>query len=139
MRKLLATGLLLALTLALLVSLEQQSVAGDKKGGKKGPQLAHMVFFSLKDKSSKAKRQLVELCNKYLSKHPGTVYYSAGVIVTELDRKVNVQDWDVSLHLVFQNKDYHDQYQTAKRHLQFIKEGKDNWAKVRVFDSYVGK
>ena len=31
----------------------------------------------------------------------------------------------------------HDTYQDAPRHKQFIDENKDNWKKVRVFDSAV--
>ena len=30
-----------------------------------------------------------------------------------------------------------DVYATAPRHIDFINENKDSWAKVRVFDSYV--
>jgi hypothetical protein len=33
----------------------------------------------------------------------------------------------------------HDQYSQSERHQTFIKENKDNWKRVRVFDSYVEK
>jgi hypothetical protein len=101
------------------------------------PQLAHMVFFTLKDKSPEAKQKLVVACKKYLSKHPGTVYFSAGTLCEELDRPVNDREFDVALHLVFKTKADHDRYQDAPLHLQFIEENKDNWTKVRVFDSNV--
>ncbi len=99
--------------------------------------LAHIVFFKLKDSNDASRKTLVEACNKYLSGHDGTVYYSAGVIAEELDREVNDRDFDVALHLVFDSKASHDKYQTHKRHLAFIEENKATWAKVRVFDSYV--
>ena len=101
------------------------------------PQLAHMVYFKLKDSSGEARQQLVDSCHKYLSKHDGTVYYSAGVLAEDLKRSVNDLDFDVALNLVFRNKAAHDKYQTHARHLKFIEENKDTWAKVRVFDSYV--
>jgi hypothetical protein len=101
------------------------------------PQLGHMVFFTLKDKSSDAKKKLVDACKKYLSKHPGTVYFSAGTLCEELKREVNDRDFDVALHLVFKTKADHDRYQDAPLHLQFIEENQANWTKVRVFDSLV--
>ncbi len=101
------------------------------------PHLAHMVYFKLIDTSDDAKKQLVAACHKYLSKHEGTVYYSAGVLAEDLKRSVNDLDFDVSLNLVFQNKAVHDKYQSHPRHIKFIEENRDTWAKVRVFDSYL--
>jgi hypothetical protein len=101
------------------------------------PALAHIVFFKLKDASPKAKQALVAACYKHLANHDGTVYFSAGVVAEEFKRDVNVRDFDVSLHLVFKSKADHDKYQSHPRHEQFITENKDNWANVRVFDSYV--
>ena len=101
-----------------------------------GP-LAHMVYFKLKDSSEASKKKLVDACKKYLTGHEGTLYFSAGVLATDLKREVNDLDFDVSLNLVFKDKAAHDKYQSAPRHDDFIKEQKDNWAKVRVFDSYL--
>ncbi|MEQ8791572.1 MAG: Dabb family protein [Pirellulaceae bacterium] len=101
------------------------------------PQLAHMVFFTLEKDTPANRQKLVDACNKYLSGHEGTVYYSAGEIADELKREVNDQEFDVALHLVFASKAAHDAYQTAPRHLKFIDENKQLWSKVRVFDSYV--
>ncbi|MCA9223731.1 MAG: Dabb family protein [Planctomycetales bacterium] len=98
-----------------------------------------MVFFQLNDDSDAAKQKLVAACDKYLSEHEGTVYYSAGVLAEDLDREVNVRDFHVALHLVFENKAAHDKYQTHPRHLKFIEENKADWKGVRVFDSYIKK
>ena len=99
--------------------------------------LAHIVFFTLKDRSAEAADSLVAACHKYLSHHPGTVFFAAGTLVPDLTRDVNVRDFDVALHVVFESRAAHDTYQAADAHLQFIAENRDNWAQVRVFDSYV--
>ena len=99
--------------------------------------LAHNVFFSLNDPSEAARAKLVAACKKYLSTHPGTAYFACGTLADELQRPVNDRDFDVSLHVVFQTKAAHDAYQAAPLHDQFIAENKDNWKKVRVFDSTV--
>jgi len=95
------------------------------------------VYFSLKDNSPAAKQKLVDACKKYLSGHDGTVFFAAGVLASDLDRPVNDREFDVALHIVFKDKAAHDKYQDAERHKQFIEENKDNWKKVRVFDSVV--
>jgi hypothetical protein len=101
------------------------------------PQLAHMVFFSLKDNSDGAVSKLVGGCKEYLSDHEGTLYFSVGVRAKDMNRDVNDKEFDVALHLVFRDKAAHDKYSTHPRHMKFIEEFKDNWAKVRVFDSRV--
>ncbi len=97
-------------------------------------QLAHMVYFTLKDRSPAAVDRLVAACHRYLNDHPGTVYFSVGKLA-DLSREVNDRDFDVVLNVVFQNRQAHDAYQVAPRHNQFLAEEKANWAKVRVFDS----
>ncbi len=99
-------------------------------------QLAHHVFFKLKDGSEQAVEHLLSECRKYLDNHDGLVGFSIGIRDRELDRAVN-QDFDVSLHCIFQDRPSHDAYQTAPRHLEFIEANKHNWAEVRVFDSTI--
>lgn len=124
MRLLLSTALLTCwLGLASLASAE-------------GP-LAHMVFFTLAEDTPANRAKLVDSCHQLLTGHAGTLYFSAGTIAEEFDRDVNDRDFDVALHLVFADKAAHDTYQTHPRHLQFINENKQLWAKVRVFDSYL--
>ncbi|HVX13739.1 MAG TPA: Dabb family protein [Pirellulales bacterium] len=96
--------------------------------------LVHNVFFSLKESNAANRKKLVDSCDKYLADHPGTVFYAAGV-VSDLDRPVNDRDWDVGLHVIFKDRASHDAYQTAPKHLKFIDENKETWAKVRVFDT----
>jgi hypothetical protein len=108
-------------------------------GIKDEAEIAHMVFFTLNDNSPLAKGKLVDACKKYLTKHTGEVFFRAGPRATEFKRSINDLDFDVALHIVFQNKDAHDRYEDAPRHKQFIEENKANWKKVRVFDSVVIK
>jgi hypothetical protein len=124
-------GLALATLLALTAS------PGADAREQKGSQIAHMVYFTLKDNSPAACEKVVTACKKYLTKHPGEVYFSAGVIAKEIKSQVNDQEFDVGLHIVFEDMKAFEQYRDAPRHLEFIKEGQANWKKVRVFDSLV--
>jgi hypothetical protein len=96
----------------------------------------HMVFFTLHDATPAAQQRLVEACRTYLSDHPGTLHFSAGTLA-DTARPVNDRNFHVALHLVFANRAAHDAYQDAERHEVFIRENRDNWAQVRVFDSYL--
>jgi hypothetical protein len=129
MKSLLALGLLLPAVL----------VAGavTRAADEAGPHLAHMVFFTLKDRSPEARQKLVSSCKKYLSDHEGTVSFSVGTIAEDVVEPVSDRDFDVALHLVFRDKAAKNQYLTHSRHLKFVEENRDTWAKVRVFDSYL--
>ena len=136
MRSILACGL----ALGLILCVGMRSGAEEKRAKDTGDgQIAHMVYFTLKDNSPEAKKKLVEACNKYLSKHEGTLYFSAGVRGEDFSREVNDRDFDVALHLVFKDKAAHNKYQDHERHKKFIEENKENWKKVRVFDAVVSK
>ena len=117
-------------------------LAGSQSGGaaeeaRAAKMLTHNVYFSLNDASPAAKAKLVAACKKWLSGHPGTVFFAAGTLAEECNRPVNDRDFDVALHVIFKDKAAHDVYQTAERHLKFIDENQANWKKVRVFDSLV--
>jgi len=124
-------GILVALAICGILAVGSSVRADDEEA------IGHMVFFTLKDKTPAAKQKLVEACKKYLTEHDGTIYFSAGVLAEKFDRPVNDREFDVALHLVFKNKAAHDKYAVAERHVKFIEENKDNWAKVRVFDSAI--
>jgi hypothetical protein len=99
--------------------------------------LAHMVYFTLKQSTPASRAQLVEACKTYLADHPGVVYFSVGVLADAYRRDVNDRNFDVALHVVFEDNAAHDAYQVEPRHQQFIAENKANWASVRVFDADV--
>ena len=100
--------------------------------------LAHTVYFTLTDSSAERIEELENACRHFLSEHSGTEYFAVGTLVPDLQRPVNDEDYHVSLHVHFQDRASHDQYQQDPRHLQFIEENKANWSQVRVFDSYLG-
>lgn len=99
--------------------------------------LAHNVYFTLNDDSAAARAALIADCRKYLTDHPGSVFFAVGELDTELARPVNDQGFHVALHVVFENRQAHDTYQVAPRHQEFIDANKANWKQVRVFDSNV--
>ncbi len=125
--------LLAALAIAVfqLVLKENLSMAADSAPQK---MLAHNVYFALNESTPANRDKLIAACKKYLADHPGVVFFAAGT-VSDLDREVNDRDWDVGLHVIFKDRASHDAYQTAPKHLEFIKENKATWKKVRVFDT----
>ena len=99
--------------------------------------LAHNVYFTLHDNSEAAKQKMIVACKTYLAKHAGIVFFACGTLEPELARPVNVRDFDIALHVIFESTAAHDAYQDAPIHHQFIAENKANWKQVRVFDSVV--
>jgi hypothetical protein len=93
-----------------------------------------MVFFALKDKSPAEVERLIAGCQRFLSDHTGTHYFSVGRL-SDAARPVNVRDFDVALHLIFDSRQAHDDYQVHPRHVEFVETFRDNWSNVRVFDS----
>ncbi len=99
--------------------------------------LAHVVFFTLKDRSPAAIKRQIDACNHYLTDHAGTLFYGVGTRTADLTREVNDREFDVALHMIFKDRTSHDAYQVSPRHVKFIEENKPHWAKVRVFDADV--
>lgn len=113
------------------------AVASARTTAKPEPKLAHMVFFTLKDQSPESIAKFVASCDKYLAGHPGTVSYSVGTIAKDVVEPVSDRDFNVALHLVFDDKSAGEKYQKSDRHVKFVEENKSFFAKVRVFDSYL--
>ena len=102
-----------------------------------GPQVAHMVYFKLKDSSGANRAKLAAACKLFLTGHEGAISFAVGSLAGDLNGPFNDHDFDVSLHLVFVNKDALDKYHVSSRHDKFLEENKETWEKVRVFDSYL--
>jgi hypothetical protein len=126
---------LLAVALATVLALEARA----RILGESDPKLAHMVFFELKDHSREAREKFIASCERNLSEHEGSVYFSVGTRATDVDEPVSVKDFDVALHVVFANKAAKAKYLESARHHQFVEENKAVFGKVRVFDSYLVK
>lgn len=99
--------------------------------------LAHNVFFSLNDNSPADKQELIDDCHKLLAPIPGILFYAAGRLADDLDRDVNDREFDVALHVVFQDRAAHDAYSVHDSHQEFVQKHIANWKNVRVFDSYI--
>lgn len=99
--------------------------------------LAHNVFFELHDSSPEHIAAFVADCKKYLSGHDGLIFFATGGLAEGYERPVNVRDFHVALHTIFDSRAAHDAYQVAPRHLEFIESRKADWKSVRVFDSEV--
>jgi hypothetical protein len=108
-------------------------------GSRSAPEapLAHMVFFSLKDRTKETRDAFVASCQKYLAGHDGVTYFSVGSIAEDVPEPVSVLDFDVALHVVFENKEAKAKYLKSPRHDTFVADNKEKFAKVRVFDSYL--
>jgi hypothetical protein len=102
-----------------------------------GPPLAHMVFFTLKERTPEARKRFAEQCQRFLDGHDGVRYFSVGIIAEDVEEPVSVRDFDVALHVVFDGKDSKAKYLKHPRHDEFVQRNKDVWSQVRVFDSYL--
>ncbi|MBV8233712.1 MAG: Dabb family protein [Planctomycetaceae bacterium] len=83
-----------------------------------------MVFFTLKDHCPEVRQRRVASCPEHLSGHEGTVSFSVGTIDGEVVEPVSDRDFDLALHLLFENKAAIAAYQKRARHQRFIEEGK---------------
>ena len=102
----------------------------------KEPMLAHMVFFTLKDSTAENRKKLLDAGREYLGGHPGEVYFSMGTMA-DMKQPVSVTDFDIALHIVFENKAAQDKYLVSEQHLKFVTVAKELDKSVRVFDSYL--
>ncbi|ODU01122.1 MAG: hypothetical protein ABS79_02230 [Planctomycetes bacterium SCN 63-9] len=102
--------------------------------------LAHMVFFTLKDHSKESREKFVAGCEKYLKEIPGSIHFSLGEQAQDVEEPVvSVRDFDVALHVIFENKEARDVYLVHPQHKAFVAEFRPIFEKVRVFDSYIVK
>ncbi len=124
-----------ACSLLILLSLALCSCAMPSNQKAPTAKLAHDVYFTLNDNSPAMQQRLVAACHERLAGLAGIVFFAAGTRTPDLQREVNDQGYDVSLHVYFADRPSHDAYQTAPSHLQFIAENKANSKAVRVFDS----
>lgn len=128
-RRVLAASLVVLLGGAVISAAERKPAAG--------PQLAHSVIFTLNDQSAKSREGFVALCDKYLTGHKGAVSYACGTIAEDVKEPVSDREFDVALHVVFEDKAALGEYLKSERHDQFVASLKGLVAKVRVFDSYL--
>jgi hypothetical protein len=102
------------------------------------PKLAHIVYFTLNERTDASIEHLLSQCRHYLNSHDGLISFDVGTRVKDLDREVN-GDFDVSLHLIFADRAAQDTYQVSDRHQAFIANNKPTWKNVVVYDSYLAE
>lgn len=98
---------------------------------------AHMVFFQLADRNPALMSKYIDACKRYLSGHAGQVLFAVGPRDIEIQRDVSALDFDVAMHIVFENRDAYDAYAADPRHEEFITETAGMSTGRRVFDSYL--
>ena len=64
---------------------------------------AHMFFFQLCDTTDELIGRFAELCDTYLSRHAGRTHFSVGVHALEIRRDVSGTNFEVSVHMIFDN------------------------------------
>jgi len=98
---------------------------------------AHMFFFQLSDTSRELVDDFIELCVKYLGGHPGQVHFSAGVRALEINRDVSGTNFEVSVHMIFEDINAFNDYSASDSHEEFITKSAGMSAERIVYDSYL--
>ncbi|MGA8029480.1 MAG: Dabb family protein [Bryobacteraceae bacterium] len=104
---------------------------------KKSKPFAHMFFFQLSDTSSELVDRFVELCRKYLGGHPGQRHFSIGIRALEINRDVSGKNFEVSVHMIFDNIEAFNDYSASATHEEFITESAGMSPERIVYDSYL--
>ena len=100
-------------------------------------QLAHHVFFWLKNPNSKEDLNRLLEGLRTLEKIESVRKIHIGVPASTEKRDVVDSSYSASELIFFDDVAGQDAYQVHPRHVQFIEENRANWEKVRVFDAYV--
>jgi hypothetical protein len=108
----------------------------EKFTGDKLP-MAHNFFFQLADESKELRDRFIALCVKYLSGHPGQIYFSVGNRVLDIDRDVSGTNFDVSVNIIFENFDAYTKYSASPKHETFIAEAAGMSPTRVVYDSFL--
>lgn len=98
---------------------------------------AHMFFFQLTDTAPDLVDHFIHLCVKYLSGHPGQHHFSVGTRALEMNRNVNATNFEVSVHMIFDNIAAFNAYSSTAAHERFITESAGMASDRIVYDSYL--
>jgi hypothetical protein len=107
------------------------------KGPNETRPFAHMFFFQLADTSTDLVDRFIELCEKYLSGHEGQTHFSVGVRALEINRDVSGTNFEVSVHMIFENIAAFNAYSSAPEHEDFITQSAGMSPVRIVYDSYL--
>jgi len=98
---------------------------------------AHMFFFQLSDTSQELVNDFIELCRTYLSGHRGQRHFSIGVRALEINRDVSGTNFEVSVHMIFENMAAFNHYSESPSHEKFITQSAGMSPERIVYDSYL--
>jgi hypothetical protein len=98
---------------------------------------AHMFFFQLSDTARELVDHFIELCRKYLSGHPGQQHFSIGIRALEINRAVSGTNFEVSVHMIFENIAAFNEYSASSTHEDFITQSAGMSPERIVYDSYL--
>jgi hypothetical protein len=118
-----------------LVSLLSFGLIANAAPAKKKPQLAHHVFFWLKDPSSSSDRDKLIQGVKALGKIPQVKKIHVAIPASTEKRDVVDSSYSVSELLFFDSAEDEKVYQDHPLHQKFIQEHSMLWNKVVVYDS----
>lgn len=99
-----------------------------------GRGFVHMVFFWLKQGTPEDQIQyLIEDCKTRLGSIASVKDLKVGRPAGTA-RDVVDNSYDVSLVVLFENREGHDYYQMARQHIEFIERNEEIWERVQVYD-----
>lgn len=108
----------------------------EQKFGSNGP-FAHMFFFQLSDTSKELVDDFIGLCVKYLSHHPGQQHFSVGCRALEIQRNVSALDFEISVHMIFEDFTAYQNYSQSRNHDEFITQSAGMSPSRSVYDSFL--
>ncbi|GAB2994782.1 Dabb family protein [uncultured Cyclobacterium sp.] len=94
--------------------------------------IVHQVFFWL-HKPEKDLNAVLEGC-KEIAQAESVKSYAIGKPAATEKREVIDDSYDIALMVNFESIADHDLYQEDPIHLKFIKDHKDKWASVKIYD-----
>lgn len=101
-----------------------------------GPAVAHDIYLSLTDASAEAKAAMIAEARRCLAPHPGIIYFATGTLA-ETKGTFNDRDFDLVIHMVFEDREALATYGRSKLHLEFILKQTGKIKKIRIFDSEI--
>jgi hypothetical protein len=99
------------------------------------PLFLHAIFFRLTDAS--VRTRFMEACKKYLSGHPGQVYFAIGPRAREINRDVSALGFDVAVTMVFASFADYRRYRESEPHREFITRTAGMSPEREVYDAHV--
>lgn len=99
--------------------------------------LMHSTYFRLKDRSQTSCEAFIAACMRYLSISKGIVGFWVGQLGEDFRRSVNDLNFDVAMHIEFENFAAWEAYNEDPSHMEFVQAVGNQAESRRVFDTYL--